>query len=349
MSSAKTLLQTKNVPDINPLQDMNASKAFLDKYTDALVLTAASSFFGMDKVTDQPTKNCYNPSIHANHLQYTQSVLGEFVDKYALPSEEDMTSAAVIKCPMCKKQMKEMEPLRKHIKEKHQRDPSIKDSHDAVYAYSCATLSMCMLAKEFDDGRQLGDGPRLLRTLKYMLLYFRSTGKTKYSLQVLRHLAQIKCFLTPQEAEHATWDRFVNCKGRIDSNKEMDRTIEHENRIFKTQARHLHGQVQQRTVDRISKSCQHIDKVLIMQDKATKRRSSSGKRRQPDQDEDVVQLVDHMKQERIFEVNSQGRFHQAFPGFTRGYVISVDHRNLHNWMTSSLGELSRKHKFLPPR
>ena len=345
MASGKTLLETKNVPDQNPMKDMNASKAYLDKYTSALILAAALEFFGMVKVTDEPSKNKYDPSIHDSEEEYTKQVLATFVDTYALPSEADMSSTAIIRCPMCQKDLKQMEAMRKHIKQEHERDATIEDCHDAVYAYSCATLSMCMLAMEFDDGRQLGDGARLIRTMKYMLLYFRSTGKTKYALQILRHLAQVKCFLTPQEAEHAIWDRFVNTKGRPDSNKELDRLIEHKNRIFKTHARHLHGQVQQTTVDRISKSCQHIDKVLSQQDKETARKSSAGKRRQPNQDEDVLKLVDHMHQEHIFALHQQGRYHQAFPGFTRGYVISVDHRQLHDWMTTTLGDLSRKRMF----
>lgn len=70
-----------------------------------------------------------------------------------------------------------------YIKTKHKGGD--KDSHNAV----CGAVSMCMVAYKFTNVRQLGDGERILRLMKYMLLYLKSAGKVKYTYQVLRQLA----------------------------------------------------------------------------------------------------------------------------------------------------------------
>ena len=217
MLSAKKVLQTKNVPD-NPMSNINASKAYLDKYTESLVLSAALTYFGMEDVNSIPTQHIYDEAEHGDQASYTASVLGQIVDEFALPKEDDITSSSVLACPYCDKTFKMMDAMRKHAKTKHTADDAIINNHDGVFDYSCATLSMCLIALDFTDARQVGDGERLIRLMKYMLLYLRSTGKSKYAYQVLRHLAQVKCFLNPQEAANVIWNRFINTKGKPTSN-----------------------------------------------------------------------------------------------------------------------------------
>ena len=342
MTSAKNVLHSKNVPD-DPMRDINASRVFLDKYTEALVVAAAQEYFGMEECDSVPTKHVYDTT--SDPQAFVMDVIGNFVDTFALPTEEDITSESTLKCPVCGDPWKNMEDLRKHLKSKHPETNDDADGHDAVYAYSCATLSMCLIAYDFTDARQHGDGDRIILLMKYMMLYFRSAGKPKYAYQVLRHLAQVSCFLSPREAHHVKWNRFINIKGRADSNVELDRVVEHSNLVVKTHCRRLHGQIKQDTIDRVSRSCQHIDKILTRQDKVTGRKASSGKRVGVNEEDDVKTLVSHMSQEHIFRVVSHGRYHKTFPGFTRGYVISVEHRDLHAWMKRTLNTLSRKRMF----
>ena len=342
MAHAKRIMGAKNLPD-NPMKDINASKVFLDKYTEALVVTAAMEFFGMTEVNSAPTQNV--PS--ATRESVTE-VLGNFVETYALPSEADITSMSILKCPVCAKPWKQIDDLKAHIRQKHPHPGPDSDDHDAVYAYSCAVMSMCLIAYDFTDARQLGDGDRIVLLLKYMMLYFRSAGKSKYAHQVLRQLAQINCFLTKREAFNVVWNRFVNVKGRSDSNVELDRVVEGSNLVFKNNCRGLHGQVTQETVNRASRSSQKIHKVLRREDKLTGRKAGSGKRRVVNATDDVKTLVKTMAPERPFCATNVGRYYKAFPGFTRGHVISVDHRNLHSWMKTTLNTFSRLHMFKSP-
>lgn len=322
---------------------------FLDRYTEALVVSAAMEFFGMESKEDKPTKHLHDhDSTMTEPEAHVKDTLGLFVDTYALPSERDLTSSSTLVCPVCTTSFATTKSLKDHIKTKHNPGDDDKDSHDAVYAYSCGALSMCMVAYEFTNARQLGDGERIIRLMKYMLLYFRSAGKVKYAYQVLRQLAQAKCFLSPREAHNLVWNRFANIKGKEDTNVELDRVIEHINLLVKNNCRGLHGQVKQKTIDRLSRSCQHMHTAISRQDKATDIHGASKKRRVVDQSEDVMTLAQHLHQEQIFRVDEAGRYHKAFPAFTRGYIMTVDHRQLHSWMKTTLDTLSRKYMFKPP-
>ena len=56
--------------------------------------------------------------------------------------------------------------------------PEHKDN-DQVRAYAKEVLSFGAVLMEFNDAVQEGDGERLLRTWKFLILVFRSTNKRK--------------------------------------------------------------------------------------------------------------------------------------------------------------------------
>ena len=85
-------------------------------------------------------------------------------------------------------------------------------SDDKVFEYACCVLSATMLMFEFDDGVREGDGDRVYRVWKYLLLLFRQFGRTKYALEAL--MLQLQCNGLPQNvASDIKWSRFVNAKG----------------------------------------------------------------------------------------------------------------------------------------
>ena len=223
--------------------------------------------------------------------------------------------------------------MRDHLEKKHAGDPVTSDT-DSVHSYICQTLTMCMIAYDFTDARKLGDGERIMRLVKFMLLYFKALGKPKYLYKCLRLLAQVKCFLTPREATNIIWNRFSNTKGSQDRNVELDRECEHSNLNFKIFARGLHGQVNQDTVDRISRSCQPIARALHSVDKESGIIVYGSGSRYVDHVEDVTKLVDQLKGEHLFGIQ-EGRYHKCFPGFTNGFKVDHNYLYMYVWMTKS--------------
>ena len=164
--------------------------------------------------------------------------------------------------------------LRSHMKKKHSWEPpnsmsAASSRTDSIFDYSCAALSICLLFRNFENARQHGDGERLIRLYKYFMLYFKLCDKPKYGYHSLRLLAQVKCLLAPRLSHQLIWNRCVNNVGKIDSNVEIDREIEHHNRVFKEECRHFHGKVSAASVRRISHSAQTCDRILQQCDKAS--------------------------------------------------------------------------------
>ena len=103
---------------------------------------------------------------------------------------------------------------------------------DGVFNHSSAVLSDGILLLELQDAVRRGDGPRVLRCWKFMLLYWKYAGHTKYSLEVIHLLGAVKATATPRLAHEITWCRFVNSCGGP-ANIPMDLFMEHLNRTLK--------------------------------------------------------------------------------------------------------------------
>ncbi len=81
--------------------------------------------------------------------------------------------------------------------------------------YSCAVLSDGLLLLELRDGIHEGDGKRLERCWKLMLLYFFFSGHRKYALEALKLQAAVSERLS-QEMLHS---RFINTQDNCANSK----------------------------------------------------------------------------------------------------------------------------------
>ena len=346
-------MKARNVP-ANPMSHFNASKYFLQKYTEAIVLCAAMTFFGMETTDDEPTKNIFvEEEQTADAIKFK---LGQLLDLFAIPSSEEIAAQANhLSCPVqgCKKTYKTLKGLKDHIKKKHGPDapqPLIprqtREGDDVIFNYSRTALSLCLLAWDFDDACKMADGDRVIRLYKYMLLFFKATDKTKYSYQSFRLLCQVHCLLTPQESHNLTHNRFVNQEGGLDKNIQCDLAMEHSNRAVKEQCVGFRGKVTEAAVKRVSESAQSMEALMKTYDKESAVRRQSGKHTRQSHQEDVLSLVKQMQSEEhgIFE-NIPGRFHHAFPDFPRSPLARLNHEDLSKWMKSTLKDLATKSVF----
>ena len=69
-----------------------------------------------------------------------------------------------------------------------------------MYNYQRALLEYGMVIINFLDAISEGDGARLLRNWKFLLLYFQhDTGSQKYSLEALYLMFQVYALLSPKQ------------------------------------------------------------------------------------------------------------------------------------------------------
>ncbi len=123
-------------------------------------------------------------------------------------------------------------------------------------------LSTGMLYMEYCDVIWEGDGFRVLRCWRYMLLLFKSTGRTNYSIESFNVLAQYNFILSKRQASQI-WGRFVNVHGLPCHNIQCDLYMEHLNRVFKTAVTGLGANRKDNALLRAGKVVGTLDKSLM--------------------------------------------------------------------------------------
>ena len=178
------------------------------------------------------------------------------------------------------KKFKRVKTFREHRKLKHKNEKisvTDKNASDYVFNYSVNALALCYLAKNFIDARKHGDGTRITRMYKYLLMYFKLDSRTKYSYQTLHLLAQIKILLPPSLSHELTWNRFTNNKGKIDWNVELDRELEYRNKYVKIDLSQYQGEISTKSINPCSRSYNEMQSIMNNLDSQLEIKKPSGR------------------------------------------------------------------------
>ena len=231
-----------------PMKDVNAAEELLLKYSDALLLTAYEELLESEQIKVE-IKEDDNDVIRKQKMD---EILEKLVDKFLIPDVPEIEPDKVISCVSCGNNFTSITNLKNHRKTKHKNEKFISEEQDHLYNYSRNALVLTYIVKNFIDARKHGDGERLIRIYKYFLLYFKIDKRTKYSFQTLHLLSQIEFLLPPGMSHELRWNRFVNNKGNLDTNIELDRELEHRNKYAKQQIKSFQGKVTDTSIHRVS-------------------------------------------------------------------------------------------------
>eukprot|EP00112_Aurelia_sp_Birch-Aquarium-sp1_P020421 Seg5264.1 transcript_id=Seg5264.1/GoldUCD/mRNA.D3Y31 product="hypothetical protein" protein_id=Seg5264.1/GoldUCD/D3Y31 len=185
---------------------------------------------------------------------------------------------------------------------------------DFILAYSRSALLLGLMACNFNEARKYGDGGRLLNIYKYLFLLFRLEGRTKKALYTFQLICQVQYLLPEKLAFDLQFNRFTNNKGLIDANVEIDREVEHWNRIFKKDCKGFNGKVTDRSIERASTSYQSMERILSSFNRLADVHHQSGKHCCPSFGKDVLALSKQLQNEELFK-QRPGRRHSAYPAF----------------------------------
>ena len=73
-------------------------------------------------------------------------------------------------------------------------------SQDFVQNYASLVMGYGLMAENIHDACREGDGDRLARCWKFMLLHFRGNGRTKYAIEAFRFISHTSALLSPRKA-----------------------------------------------------------------------------------------------------------------------------------------------------
>ena len=213
--------------------------------------------------------------------------------------------------------------------------PTAKPSKDTddVYNYNCALLADGLFFVNFLDAIKEGDGLRLMRQYKYMMLYCKADGQgsKKYALECLYQAFLVHSLLSPRESEKFVCNRSVNNKGGRGNNIPDDLEVEHSNCYVKGGARNLGANLTEKAVQRICHSESGSRAMADNVDQCLSRIQRSGRHTSSSLENDLEELLKRIIQTDVF-TESPGRSYDCFVDFERDPFKAVDMSSLYQWI-----------------
>ena len=206
---------------------------------------------------------------------------------------------------------------------------------DHVVAYSKEVLTLGLLYMEFSDSIHEGDGGRILRCWRYMLLLFKAQNKQKYAIQALTMLAQYHFIFNDRMKHQLLWSRTINVHGRPGKNIPMDLHMEHLNRQLKNSISHLGSNVTDTTIQRVGLCLRKLMDIKANYDQCTGLPIESGYYSSQSNCKDLAAILEQLNNSDIF-FETKGRQHSQFPKFTSNVVASVKKSELQIWMKKQI-------------
>lgn len=238
--------KTKNV-----LDNFNDCKDFVELETDAYIVAAAMKHFNMKSLEDQVVPQLVHKGTKETRRVWIHNQAKEILEKFVMTRQsaecmeivETVTEAnqrKVFFCSVCGKRYFYEKARDNHERKQHPESSmaseielenssasSTPPSEDYVYNYACVCLSFGMLIQNFNDAVREGDGLRILRCWKFLLLSYKANKHHKYAFPALHLIAKTISLLTLQQAKRLVWNRTVNNRGGEGRNISLDLRLEH--------------------------------------------------------------------------------------------------------------------------
>lgn len=210
---------------------------------------------------------------------------------------------------------------------------------DHVLAYAREVLSLGLLYMEFTDAVREGDGGRILRCWRYLLLIFKASNRTNYSVEAFTLLAQYHFMFSERMRMQLMWGRTVNVHGRPGKNISCDLHNEHLNRECKGGISGLGANVTDHAVERVGKALRSTVRILEQFDMANNVPQPSGYHTSRSATEDILKLVDQLHQQSHVYHYIPGRSHCTFSKFEDNLLKKLSKQTLLKWLQEQFRKL----------
>ena len=213
-------------------------------------------------------------------------------------------------------------------------------STDGKFEYSRLVISVGLLYLEYCDAIKEGDGLRVLRCWRFMLLLFKSTNRVNYSIEAFTLLAQYHFCFSKRQAHQLVWGRFVNMHGLPAHNVPCDLYMEHLNRICKDAMKGLGANRAAKALVRVGKVVGKLDVIMKNFDEDNLLKEQSGRHKVASYKKDLKIVVKVLMTEKLLTQQlGASRYHASFKNTASNPFRSIDHEQLLSWMYMHLNHL----------
>ena len=264
---------------------------FYTLVTDAHIVAAAMCHFNMTSLEDEPSGITLPTEVHALS-DFMMQTVGQLIDKHVTR----FTKMSDISNPDTSSLLRQQQS---------------DDQEDQVMNYASLVIGFGLMANNFHDAWREGDGERLLRCWKFLLLHFKGNGRTKYAVEAVRLISQTSALLSPRKAHQLIWNRTCNPKGGHGNNIPLDLQNEFMNRLFKDSINTFPSNITTSSVDRSAQSVKQVHDILDNFDNITHSYKDKGEHIPPDISGDFQLVLHVLLNENIFKP-TPGRAHSSF-------------------------------------
>ena len=361
-----------NAKTSNVLDNFNHCKTYVKLETDAFITTATMTHFGMTNL-EEPAGNFIPPSIldgsQSTRRIWLHKQVKDILKKAVIDEQEqfhatlqneliELNRPKRFYCRVCNKEYRYAKARDSHENNIHSFSIELASPEessdsmqplaehkpvDARYNYACARLNFGMLLYNFDDAIKEGDGDRILRCWKFMLLIFRVYKHTKYAFAALQLFFYTSCMLSERMSHLFVWNRTVNNHGGQGRNISLDLRLEHLNNLLKEMLRCLGVNVTEKSAKRCGEAMSILEEMLHKIDVELGVKEPSGHHITANDDQDFAALVKEIHERGgLFSFNpSSDRNYEKFPDFQRNILSGLDFNQLNKWLNSHKKDMSR--------
>ena len=203
-----------------------------------------------------------------------------------------------------------------------------------VYSTMHVNYSLTVFCTEFNDAIREGDGLRVIRCWRFLLLIFRAS---KYAREAATLLINLQV-LPERIQQQMIWSRFVNPSGKPAQNLPCDLHMEHLNRTAKS-ALGQHSHLNPKSVNRVGKCIGLFQSTQKQFDAVTSVKQSSGKQVRGSSSTDLCKIVNQLVKSEVFLKKSH-RAHNSFKQLTH----SIDASKFTKWLCSHIDKIQARHR-----
>ncbi|XP_065067588.1 uncharacterized protein LOC135693129 [Rhopilema esculentum] len=372
MFADKVFINRRNVrSDVS--QKVEGCKQFFILEVTARVLAAYCEILGIKDVDDEPDQNTVLDNVSMMSIKEKKELLdslsAKVVDNFIIRKErnagivnrqiyEDWLLATNVKDDdgmyLCRKhgclQTFKFDGKRRIEHEKmhglHKKAPNTSAIvKDDMFNYQCALLDIGMVLMNFFDAVSEGDGLRVVRCWKFMLLYMKQDGarSRKYALEGLYLLFQVYAILSERDAHSLIWNRFSKSRHGRGGNIPLDLAMEHYNNLLKSVIRNLGpNATNTRAVDRFCKALTVNKKMLENFDSSCNVLRRSGKHIKANISGDLKKIVGELIKNSALQV-IPGRKYSSYAGVKPSLLEDFDIHAMYKWIQDhkSLAKLNK--------
>ena len=218
--------------------------------------------------------------------------------------------------------------------------PKVAKVKDKIYLYATEVLTLGLIWENFHDATREGDGDRLMRIWKFLLLIFKAAKRKNYSIEALNLLLQVNFTLSARQSAQVKWCRCINTTNIAGRNIPMDLHIEHLNRRLKGTMRNMGSNMTKDSVKLAAECIQVVDSVCSKFEECTSKCAlNSQKHTTPSFQRDFTLILQCLQDQQVYTHTGQDTRQHASFKFSNNLLHHYKYKNLILWMKHKICDL----------